>query len=76
MDKLLNKIKNNPKNVRFRDLEKLLLNNGYTKRQPKGGSSHYVFSKTGKQSITIPFNQPFIKVVYVKIVLIELLKGG
>ena len=38
-DKLLKELENNPKNVRFEVLEKLLLNNGFNLRGIKG--SHY-----------------------------------
>jgi predicted RNA binding protein YcfA (HicA-like mRNA interferase family) len=54
MDKLMKKIKSNPQNVRFKDLQKLLENHGYTTRQPRGGSSHYVFTKKGCDSMVIP----------------------
>ena len=65
--KLLKAILNNPKNVRFEDLDKLLRELGYSVRQPKGGSSHYTYFKIEeKMIITVPYKRPFVKSVYVK----------
>ena len=47
MTKKVKKIKNiheNPKNVIFTELDSLLLEVGYEKRQSGKGSSHYVYS--------------------------------
>jgi predicted RNA binding protein YcfA (HicA-like mRNA interferase family) len=64
--KLLESLLNNPKDVRFEDLDKLLKAFGYEVRQPGGGSSHYVYSKKGKRMlITIPYRKP-VKQCYVK----------
>lgn len=43
-DKRIIKILNNPKDVRFKELDSILLDNGYQRRQSGGGSSHYVYS--------------------------------
>jgi len=43
--KLAGEIIRNPKGVGFEELRRLLLSFGYECRQPKGGSSHYVFRK-------------------------------
>jgi hypothetical protein len=71
--KLRAKIEQIPKNVRFEDLEKLLLAYGFVVRQPGSGSSHHYFQlKNGQGTlvqITIPFKRPHVKPVYVKIVL-------
>jgi hypothetical protein len=64
--KLLQKLKNNPKNIRFEEIDNLLVNIGFTRRQPSKGSSHYTYTLEGK-SLTIPFNRPFVKVVYIKL---------
>ena len=40
---------------------------GYAINNPKGGSSHFTFRKTGKMPITIPKDAPIDK-VYVKLV--------
>ena len=66
-DKLLEKIKNLSKEVRFNELKKILESYGYTMYAPKGGSSHYTFRKAGRNPITIPKHEP-IKTVYVKMV--------
>ncbi|MCL5990695.1 MAG: hypothetical protein M1419_01155 [Bacteroidetes bacterium] len=42
--KLLNRIFNNPKNIRFNELNSILLDLGYERRQSGKGSSHYVYS--------------------------------
>jgi predicted RNA binding protein YcfA (HicA-like mRNA interferase family) len=62
-EKDLAKLKHNPKNVHFEELEKILLRFGFTKRQR--GSSHVVFTK-GKNILTVPIKRPFLKAVYVK----------
>ena len=70
--KLLEAMKNNPKNIDFNDIKRLLLDNGY--ECTNNGSSHYVFRKDGYSHITIPFARP-IKAIYVKQVL-EILEGS
>jgi predicted RNA binding protein YcfA (HicA-like mRNA interferase family) len=66
-DKLINKLMSLSKDMRFLELVKILEFYGYQSYQPKNGSSHYVFRKTGKPSITIPKHEP-IKVCYVLMV--------
>ncbi len=66
-DKLLEKICNLSKGVRFDELKKILENYGYEMTAPKSGSSHYTFRKKGCQPITIPKHEP-IKRVYVEMV--------
>ena len=63
-DKLLSSIRNNPSNVKFETLQKLLLHFGFNERQPKGGSSHYTYTLNG-HVITIPKHKPVNK-IYVK----------
>jgi hypothetical protein len=64
MDKLIKSIKNNPKDVRFEDLRKVLLHYGFEERQPRSGSSHYYYWKNDK-GISIPKDKPVNK-IYVK----------
>jgi len=52
-EKRLSKIINNPKDVRFKDLDSLLLELGYLRRQSGGGSSHYVYSHSGSDILVV-----------------------
>lgn len=65
--KLLMKILSLSKDLRFKELRKVLESYGYVMNAPKGGSSHYTFRKFGCQPITIPKHEP-IKKVYVEMV--------
>lgn len=67
LDKLVNRILNVPKDMRFDEVKKVLEKYGYKTEQPKGGSSHYTFRKEGCEPITIPKHSP-IKRFYVKMV--------
>lgn len=67
-DKLYTKIVNNPSNVNFEDLDRLLKQNGFTCRQPSGGSSHYIYyhpELPPGDKLSIPKAKP-IKAIYVK----------
>ncbi|MBN2548927.1 MAG: hypothetical protein JXB15_07205 [Anaerolineales bacterium] len=66
-EKELEKFRNNPKNVRFEELEALLIYLGFEKRQES--TSHAVFSIQGRPPITIPRRKPFLKAYYVKLAL-------
>ncbi len=68
-EKLLAKLRQNPKNVRFEDVDLILTDLGFEKRQR--GSSHAVYT-LDTQRITVPFRKPFIKPIYIK-QLLELL---
>lgn len=67
--KLLERIRRNPKSVRFGEVTKILESMGYERRQPKRGSSHWAFRKHGYMPITIPRQEPYVKEVYIKIVI-------
>ena len=41
--KLLERVKNSPKDAKFSEVQKLLKEAGFMERQPKGGSSHYIY---------------------------------
>ena len=69
----MRKIFQNPKTVSFKELDQILKSFKFNVRQPKSGSSHYVYTKEEVQ-ITVPFKRPFVKEVYVKRVL-ELIGG-
>lgn len=64
-DKLLERIRNLSKDLRFDELRKVLESYGYTMSAPRDGSSHYTFRKPGCMPITIPKHEP-IKRVYVE----------
>ena len=66
-DKLLARIRNLDKNMRFDELRKILEYYGYTMYGPSGGSSHKTFRKPGCVPITIPMHEP-IKRAYVELV--------
>ena len=68
LEKLLLRIKNNPKTVRFDELD-------FETRHPKGGSSHYIYTK-GNFILSIPKHNPYIKQVYVEKVIEFLEKEG
>ena len=66
-DKLIIKIRNMSKDMRFDELKKVLESYGYKMNAPKGGSSHCTFRKAGCKPITIPKHEP-IKRIYVEMV--------
>ena len=66
-EKLLNRLLELSPDIRFAELEKILVSYGYKKSGPRSGSSHYTFRKAGCNPITIPMHEP-IKKVYVKLV--------
>jgi len=65
-EKQLQHLRDNSKNVRFEDIDTLLLGLGFTKRQR--GTSHAVYT-LGVHRITVPYRKPFVKPIYVKMVL-------
>ena len=66
-DKLITRICNLSKDLRFDELRKVLESYGYEMNVPGSGSSHYTFRKQGCQPITIPKHEP-VKKVYVEMV--------
>ncbi len=66
LEKLLQRIRNNPRTVTFEELDKILRKNGYERRQPGGGSSHYTYRKKGKLPLTVLKKSPYVKEEYVK----------
>lgn len=51
-DKLIARICNLSKDLRFTQLQKVLETYGYRMDAPRSGSSHYTFRKQGKSPIT------------------------
>lgn len=68
-EKAIAKLRQNPKNVRFEEIESILIGIGFTKRQE--GTSHAVFT-CGKHRLTVPHRKPFVLPVYIKQVLAEI----
>lgn len=66
-EKLLQRIHDLSKELRFDEVRKVLEAYGYTMTAPRSGSSHYTFRKPGCNPITIPKHEP-IKKVYVLLV--------
>ena len=66
-DKLIARICNLSKDLRFTQLQKVLETYRYRMDAPRSGSSHYTFRKPGCMPITIPKHEP-IKKVYVEMV--------
>ena len=64
-DKLIARICNLSKDLRFNELRKVLESYGYEMNAPRSGSSHYTFRKQGSTPITIPKHEP-IKKMYVE----------
>lgn len=67
-EKLYERIKNNPKNVSFEDIDKLLITAGFKKRNG-GRKSHWIYKhenlKDVRDFVTIPRERP-VKSVYIK----------
>lgn len=67
-EKLLRKLRQSPKSIRFEDIDLVLEHFGFERRQPGGGSSHY-FYRYKHYRITIARHIPFIHSDAVKDVL-------
>ena len=65
-EKALEKLRQNPKHVRFEELETVLIRLGFQKRQD--GTSHAMFT-FGNHIINVPKRKPFVKPIYVELVL-------
>lgn len=63
--KLVSQVLENPKNVDFGVLQRLLEGFGYECRQPRRGGSHYIFRKSGSSPITVPKKKP-VNTTYVR----------
>jgi len=64
-EKLLQKIRNNPRQVSFADLDKLLLASGFVRRAPRSGSSHFIYTRAG-HVLSVPYKRPHLGQTYVK----------
>ena len=64
--KIIEKMQNQPSNISFDEIEKVLMHIGYVFERQKG--SHCIFRNREGKMLTIPRHIP-IKAVYVKLVL-------
>ena len=62
-EKLLAKIRNNPKSVRFQELAKLLEWHGFELKRSKG--SHHIYRR-GRYVLTVPWRRPRLHSYIVK----------
>ncbi len=62
--KALIHLRQNPKNIRYEELESILIGLGFSKRQES--TSHIVFSIKGYSPITVPRRKPFLLEAYIK----------
>lgn len=68
-DKLLEKVRRNPKDVTFKELDQLLQSFGYELMRTKG--SHSIYRRPGARPITVARRQPHVHSDAVK----EVLRG-
>ncbi|RME59219.1 type II toxin-antitoxin system HicA family toxin [Candidatus Parcubacteria bacterium] len=62
-EKDIEKLRRNPKNVRYAELESILLRSGFEKIPGKGSHTKFVL---GDRILVVPFKKPFLKPLYVK----------
>jgi hypothetical protein len=67
-EKLLTRLRNNPKGVRFEELDSLLEWYEFERRQSRRGSSHYVYRR-GPHVITVVRRKPYVHSKAIKEVL-------
>ena len=67
--KLLERIRRNPRGVRFAELRRVLSASGFVERRQTSGSSHRVFVRADGTSVTVPESTGHVSQVYVRAVL-------
>jgi predicted RNA binding protein YcfA (HicA-like mRNA interferase family) len=72
-EKRLQRLRQNPKHVRYEEIESILLHLGFEKRQQ---GSHTTFTLPGQSPLTVPVKKPFVKPTYVKLLLEQLVEMG
>lgn len=58
--------------MRFEEVKLVLTGYGYTHRQPRGGGSHHLFRRPGRNHISVPVAGGHVKRLYLKIILVEI----
>lgn len=55
-DKIIRKMKQSPRNIRFKEIDGFLRRQGFERRQPRKGSSHYFYFREDgiRFTITMP----------------------
>lgn len=66
LEKLYRRALAQPGSVRWSELDKLLQKFGFTRRQPGGGSSHYVYTRGAAQIAVPKSGSDSVKAVYVR----------
>lgn len=75
LEKLYERAKANPGSVRFDELDTLLRRWGSVRRQPRGGSSHYFYSR-GDVLLSVVRQGTAVKATYVRRVIKALERLG
>lgn len=68
-EKRIERMRQNPRAVRFEELDAVLLEAGFERRQESG--SHVIYRR-GEYRFSVPKHRPFVNVVYVRQVLLVL----
>ena len=63
-DKLIKRICNLSKDIRFNELRKVLESYGYEMKAPGRGGSHFTFRKNGCTPVTVPKDEPIKSFLY------------
>ncbi len=66
LEKLYQRALARPNSVRWSELDKLLQRFGFSRRQPGGGSSHYVYTRGEMQLVVPKAGSDSVKAVYVR----------
>ena len=65
-DKLKRKLLTSPAHITFEELDKVLVREGCTRRQPSAGSSHHVYTRDDLEGLlTVPYKRPHVSRHYV-----------
>lgn len=66
LEKLYQRALARPGSVRWSELDKLLQRFGFSRRQPGGGSSHYVYTRGPTQLVVPKSGSDAVKAMYVR----------